>query len=473
VTTTTLIPLHIGKGGSVAATLGRSTDDYVKNPDKTDGGEWVTAYECDPLTADAEFQFSKHQYATITGRDQGRRDVLAYHLRQSFKPGEIDPATANRIGYELAMKLTHGNHAFICCTHVDKAHIHSHIIFNAISLDCTKKFRNFFRSSFAIRRISDHLCLENGLSIIETPEKSKGKDYSDWLGGNKPPTQRDRLGEIIDSALDGCKDFEGFLAAMSEAGAEVKRGKHLAFKATGQERFIRCKSIGTDYTEDAIRERISGNRVVAPKRRIVTASSPKSERPNLLIDIQTKLQEARGPGFEHWAKIENIKTMSKTLIFLQERGLDDYDLLTKKAASVSKSFNVKSGRIKEIDTRLKEIAELQKQIGTYGKTREVYKLYRSLPTAQRREDFFETHRADIMLHQAARRHFDSLGLKKLPPIAELKKEYAMLAVEQKKLSSGYRAEREEMIALLMAKQNVDRILFGSPAKMKNVERDAR
>ncbi|MDR0963494.1 MAG: relaxase/mobilization nuclease domain-containing protein [Clostridium sp.] len=468
--TTRLIALHVGKGGSIASALGRSTD-YVKNPDKTNGGEWVTAYECDPLTADSEFLFARNQYATITGRDQGKRDVLAYHLRQSFKPGEIDPATANRIGYELAMKLTHGNHAFLCCTHVDKEHIHSHIIFNAISLDCTKKFRNFFRSAFAVRRISDQLCLENGLSIIENPKSSNGKDYGDWLGGEKPLSQRDKLGDMIDTALVGCKDFEGFLTAMSTAGVEVKRGKYLAFKAPGQERFIRCKSIGADYTEDAIRKRISGKRVVVQKQRI--PSPPKPERVNLLIDIQARIQEGYGgKGFEHWATIENLKVMSKTLIYLQERGLDDYKLLTAKAEVVSESFRKRSERVKEIEIRLKEITALQKNIGTYRKTRDTYKQYISLPP-KKREDFFETHRADITLHQAAKKYFDSTGLIKFPPMDDLKKEYAMLSVEKKKLSSGYRAEREEMIALLMAKQNVDRIFGDDHALDKSRGRDTR
>jgi hypothetical protein len=189
--TTTIIPLHAGKGGTVAAALGR-TIGYVENPEKTGFGEWVTAYECDPLTADAEFLFSKRQYAAITGRDQGKSDVIAYHLRQSFKPNEIDPATANRIGYELAMSLTKGKHAFVCCTHCDKFHIHSHIVVNSTSLDCTKKFRNFKGSSFAIRRISDRLCLENGLSIIEKPKPSRGS-YKDWLGANKPLGVREQL----------------------------------------------------------------------------------------------------------------------------------------------------------------------------------------------------------------------------------------------------------------------------------------
>jgi hypothetical protein len=354
---------------------------------------------------------------------------------------------------------------------VDKEHIHSHIIFNAISLDCTKKFRNFFRSAFVVRRISDQLCLENGLSIIENPKPSQGKDYGDWLGGEKPLSQRDKLGNMIDAALVDCKDFEGFLAAMSSAGVEVKRGKYLAFKAPGQERFIRCKSIGADYTEDAIRERISGKRVVAQKQKIPL--SPKPERPNLLIDIQARIQDGYGgKGFEHWATIENLKTMSKTLIYLQERNLDDYELLTAKAEAVSASFRKRSDRVNEIETRLKEITTLQKHIGTYRKTRDTYKQYISLPP-KKREDFFETHRADITLHQAAKNSFDSTGLTKFPPMDDLKKEYAMLSAEKKILSSGYKAEREEMIALLMAKQNVDRIFGGDHALQKKQERDGR
>lgn len=154
--TTRLIPLHTGKGRSVATALGKTTD-YVENPEKTDGGEWISSYECDPMMADEEFLLSKRQYAQLTGRDQGERDVIAYHLRQSFKPGEIDPATANKIGYDLAMSLTKGKHAFLVCTHVDRSHVHSHIVFNSTALDYTKKFRNFWGSSFAIRKISDRL----------------------------------------------------------------------------------------------------------------------------------------------------------------------------------------------------------------------------------------------------------------------------------------------------------------------------
>ena len=235
--------------------------DKVKNPEKTDGGDLVAAYQCNPSIADQEFLFSRRQYAVITGRERKGSDVIAYHLRQSFKPGEITPELANKIGYDLAMSLTKGKHAFIVCTHVDKHHIHSHIVFNSTALDCTRKFRNFWRSSFAIRKISDMLCLENGLSVIAEPKPSRGS-YGTWLG-EKPPTVRQQLEQMIDAALTGCKDFDSFLAALKAAGVEVKRGKHLAFKIPGGKRFVRCDSLSEDYTEAAIVERISGKRIVA------------------------------------------------------------------------------------------------------------------------------------------------------------------------------------------------------------------
>ncbi len=182
--TTRLMPLHASGDRTIAAALG-GTVDYVENPDKTNLGDLVTAYECDPLVAQQEFMFAKSRYTATTGRDQGAKNVIAYHLRQSFKPGEVTPEQANKIGYELAMSLTKAKYAFLVCTHVDKAHIHSHIVFNSTSLDCTKKFRNFHNSSFAIRRISDKLCIENGLSFIANPKPSKGH-YGKWQAENRP-----------------------------------------------------------------------------------------------------------------------------------------------------------------------------------------------------------------------------------------------------------------------------------------------
>jgi hypothetical protein len=438
-------------------------------------GEWVTSYECDPLIADDEFLFSKNQYATITGRDQRERDVLAYHLRISFKPDETDAAAANRIGYDLAMKLTKGQHAFVCCTHTEKRHLHSHIVINSTSLDCTRKFRNFKGSAFAIRKIADQLCLENGLSIISDPEPSKGKNYGKWMGESKPPSNREKLQQMIDSVLPACKNFDDFISAMVELGCEVKRGKHLSIKIPEANRFARIKSLGDDYTKEAIRERILGKRIVQPKQKVVvlTAITPLAYKPTLLIDIQTKLQQAHSAGFEHYARIYNLKEMARTLIYLQDRGVGTYDELAEKIKVTTDGYNDKSGRIKETEAKQKEISELQRQIGTYSKTKNTYaeyirlkktkltKLQKLMNTEHPADVYYETHRADIILCKSAKKYFNGQGYgkdKKFPKMQELKMEYAKFNEEKRKLYADYKPAREEMIALKTARQNVDMFL---------------
>ena len=228
--------------------------DYVENPSKTDNGRLITSYACDFRSADDEFLLAKKEYEFITGRNQGRRDVIAYHIRQSFLPGEVTPEEANKIGYELAMSFTKGQHAFVVCTHIDKPHVHNHIIFNSTSIDYERKFKDFYFSGRAVRRISDLLCVEHGLSIIEKPKPSKG-GYADWLGENRTPTWKEVLKQKIDEVLPRCATFDDFLTAMKTAGYTVKENrKHISFLAPGQKKPTRMKSLGDDYSEAAIRE---------------------------------------------------------------------------------------------------------------------------------------------------------------------------------------------------------------------------
>jgi hypothetical protein len=301
--TTTIIPLHATKGRTAAAVLS-DTADYMKNAEKTNREEWITAYECDPLTVAQEFAFSRSQYAAATGRRQGANEVVGYHLRQSFAPGETDAATANRIGYEMAMSLTKGKFAYMVCTHTDKNHIHNHILLSAVNLDCSRKFRNFKNSAFALRKISDLLCVQNGLSIIENPKDSRGS-YADWLG-KKPPTAKEQLCELIDEKLIVGQDMGALLVALKKAGCEVKIGKHTAIKIPGGKKFQRFDTIGGDYTEDALRERLNGKREVTPRAKVT--EPPKSVYiPKLLIDIEAKIQQGYGEGFVNYAKIQNSK----------------------------------------------------------------------------------------------------------------------------------------------------------------------
>ena len=194
------MPLHVGKGRNISTAISDIID-YVENPQKTDFGKFIYGYECDTRLADAEFLLSKRQYANLTGRNQGADDVIAYHLRQSFVPGEITPEEANRLGCELAKRFTKGNHAYIVCTHIDKAHVHNHIIWSSVTLDCDRKFRNFWGSTRAVRRLSDTICIENGLSIVENP-KPHGKSYNKWLGDQAKPSHREQLRVMIDRALE-------------------------------------------------------------------------------------------------------------------------------------------------------------------------------------------------------------------------------------------------------------------------------
>ena len=281
--------LHIGKGRTVSTAISDILD-YVENPEKTDGGRLITSYQCDSRIADAEFLFAKRQYIAKTGRQRGADDVLAYQIRQSFVPGEITPEEANRLGYELAMRFTKGKHAFIVCTHIDKAHIHNHIIWNSTTLDCTRKFRDFLGSGRAVRRLNDTICIENGYSIVETP-KHRGKSYNKWLG-NKPPSHRDRLRMAIDTALEKKPaDLEALLALLREAGIEVSpRGKSIRLKAPGQDRFVRldADSMGEGYNVDALLEVLSGKRTHTPSAKKIP--QPDAPKVNLLVDIQAKLQ---------------------------------------------------------------------------------------------------------------------------------------------------------------------------------------
>ena len=456
IATTRLMPLHTGKGRSVAEALGRTTD-YVKNPEKTNDGDLVSAYECNPSIVDQEFLFSKRQYAAATGRKEKENSVIAYHLRQSFKPGEITPEKANEIGYQLAMSLTKGNHAFIVCTHVDKAHIHSHIIFNSTSLDCTRKFRNFWGSSMAVRKLSDILCLENGLSVIENPQPSKGS-YGTWLGDEKPATIRGRLEEMIDIAISGgCVDFEDFLETLRRANVEIKQGKHLAFRIPGAKRFIRCDSLGDDYSEEAILERIAGKRIVKVNTKPAKLTEKAQSTPQMLIDIQTRMQQASSPGYERWAKSFNLKEMAKTLLYLQEHDLTDLESLRQQCDEAAARFHSLADKSKDNYERMKEITELQKHIGDYMKTREIYAEYRKLPP-KKQSKFYEQHNGQIDACRAAKQFFDSLGLEKLPRFEKLKQEYASLNAENKQIYPQYREAREKMMELLTAQNNVNRIL---------------
>ena len=446
---TRLIALHKNKGKSVAACL-KSRTDYVQNPDKTQQGELVSSYECSPLTVDEEFMLSKRQYELVTGRRQ-KSDVIAYQIRQSFKPGEITAEEANKVGYELAMRFTKGKYAFIVATHTDREHIHNHIIYNSTALDSTRKFRDFLLSGLAVQRLSDLICLEHQLSVIEIKpyrERQKRTLY--------PPKEsnRDRLCGVIDTILaEKPKDYEDFLQGLEQQDYEVKRGKYTSVKGARQKRFIRFRTLGAGYSEEELKAVISGEAEHQPYQK----KPPKEQPFQLLVDIQGKMAEGKSVGYKKWATKFNLKEMSKTLLFLQEQKISSAEELRERAAVATERYHTMGNSIKAAEARLTEIAVLKTHIINYAKTRPVYDAYRKSGYSKK---FLEAHREEITLHKAAKAAFDEAGLQKLPKVKELDAEFAELLTKKKAAYPDYRKARNEMQELVRAQKNVERFFAG-------------
>ena len=443
---TRLIALHKNKGKSVAACL-KSRTDYAQNPDKTEQGQLVSSYKCSPLTVDEEFMLTKRQYDLATGRRQ-KSDVIAYQIRQAFRPGEITAEEANKVGYELAMRFTKGKHAFVVATHTDRQHIHNHVIFNSTALDGSRKFRDFFFSALAVQRLSDLICLEHQLSVIEKKpyrERQKRIVY--------PPKEsnRDKPCSVIDGILLNEKpaNFEAFLQKLEQQGYEIKRGKHTSVKGARQKRFIRFRTLGAGYSEDEIKAVLEGKAKHQPYQK----KQPKEQPFQLLVDIQGKMAEGKSVGYKKWATKFNLKEMSKTLLFLQEQKIGSAEELRERAAAATERYHAMGDSIKAAEARLTEIAVLKTHIINYAKTREVYAAYRK---AGYSKAFLEAHREEITLHKAAKAAFDEAGMKKLPKVKELDAEYAELLIKKKAAYPDYRKARNEMQELVRAQKNVER-----------------
>ena len=443
---TRLIPLHVNKGKTVARCLADRVD-YSQNPEKTEDGKYISSYGCNPETADEEFLLSKRQYVQITGRES-KKDVIAYQIRQSFKPGEVTPEEANQIGHELAMRFTKGAHAFIVATHTDQKHIHNHIIFNSTTLDCTRKFRDFYFSGVALRRISDLICLEHGLSVIKPKAYRDREKYQDT---RFTKSKRGEIREAIDTILlEEPKDFEDFLKRMEREGFFIRREKQLAILLEGSVRPIRFKSLGKGYTEEDIVKRILGDESLVPK------SKSFAERLNYsLIDIQKKLQEGKGGGYQRWAKVFNVKQTAKTILFLQERGIYDYESLKQITDSAADRMTELGASIKAKEKRLGEIRTLKTHIINYAKTRDVYVRYRKSGYSKK---FFEAHREELALHKAAKEAFAQSGLEKLPTVKQLNQEFYEILQAKKEEYEEYRKLKDELREYQIARKNMEIVL---------------
>ena len=469
---TRLIALHVNKGKTAAASI-KERLDYAENPEKTDGGELISSYECDPRLAWQEFMLDRGRYLAKHDRVP-ESDVIGYQIRQSFKPGEITPEEANKVGYELAMRFTKGKHAFVVSTHTDRAHIHNHILYNAVDLQADRKFKNFFLSAFALRRLSDTICVEHGLSIIEEKPRYEWQKRSTW---KKEMGHREILQMDIDMLLEKAPDsFEELLRMLEQNGYEIKRGKQVSVRPKKMKQFIRFRSLGSGYSEAKLRAAIEQKE--AAGRGGGAANRSKEAPPvvpeygfSLMKDFEQVLQQKKGRGYENWARHFNNTQAAEVLIFLQENNIDSYEKLDALAEKSTDRFHELSAEIKTCEARLKEIGSLKKAITDYSKTRSSYEAYRKAGYSKK---FLESHREEITIHQAAKKVFDTLPTKQIPKMKELSAEYAEVLEKKKAAYKEYRAARDEMKMYTVAQKNVNMLLGRENVSERNEQpsRDA-
>ncbi|MFQ8877110.1 MAG: relaxase/mobilization nuclease domain-containing protein [Roseburia hominis] len=439
----------------VKSTLSKALD-YIENPDKTDGKMLISSFGCSYETADIEFGYTLSQ-----ALDKGNN--LAFHLIQSFAPGEVDYEKAHEIGKQLADAVTKGQHEYVVTTHIDKGHIHNHIIFCAVNFVDHHKYNSNKRSYYGIRNMSDKLCRENGLSVVVPGKGSKGKSYAEYQAEKTGTSWKGKLKIAVDALIPQVSSFEELLQRLQAAGYEIKPGKYVSCRAPGQERFTRLKTLGADYTEEAIRERIAGRRTKAAK-------APREQRGvSLLIDIENSIKAAQSKGYEQWAKIHNLKQAAKTMNFLTEHKIEQYADLVSRIEEMAAESGQAADALKNAEKRLAEMAVLIKNVSTYQKTKPVYDAYRK---ARNREKYRAGQEQAIILHEAAARSLKAAGIAKLPNLAALQSEYEALQAQKEALYADYGKLKKKVREYDIIKQNIDSILQADrqPEREKGTER---
>ena len=440
----------------VKSTLKKALD-YIQNPDKTDGKMLVSSFGCSPETADIEFEFTIAQ-----ALDRGNN--LAHHLIQSFEPGEVDYQKAHEIGKQLADAVTKGQYEYVLTTHIDKGHVHNHIIFCAVNFVDHHKYNSNKRSYYGIRNMSDRLCRENGLSVIVPQKGGKGKSYAEYLAEKTGTSWKGKLKIAVDGLIPQVSSFEELLSRLQGLGYEIKPGKYVSCRAPGQERFTRLKTLGADYTEEAIRERIEGRRTRAAK-------APKAERGvSLLIDIENSIKAAQSRGYEQWAKIHNLKQAAKTLNFLTEHQISQYEDLTAKIEEIQTESEKAGDALKEVEKRLADMAVLIKNVSTFQKTKPAYDTYRK---ARNKDRYRAAHEGTVILHEAAAKALKAAGISKLPNLAALQAEYEKLQEQKEALRADYGKLKKQVKEYDVIRQNIDSILRQprEPEREKGKERE--
>ena len=422
---------------------------YILNPEKTDEKLLVSSYGCASETAAREFEWTR-KIAEQKGMNPVR--IIARHVIQSFEIGEVTPELAHEIGKQFADEILGGKYEYVLTTHIDKDHVHNHLIFNAVDFVDYHAYKSYKRIYYDMREVSDRLCKENGLSVIP-PSQNKGMSYKEYTEAKRGTSWKQKLKQTIDRLVITAKDYDDFLRLMQEAGYEIKPGKYISFRAEGQERFTRSKTIGENYTEERIKERIAGR----TPRRSQRQATPKGI--SLIGDIQERIRLIDSKGYEHKAKLTILKEAARTLNYLTENNLLQYADLEKKVEDVHSSYDRTGKELKGVEARLREVQPLIKNISNYQRLKPVYDAFQK---AKDKPGFKAKHEAELVIFEAARSTLLAMrGDEKLPSLKTLQAEQQRLLEEQQRLYDERAKLKKEVKQIETIKSNVDTFLAPS------------
>ena len=422
---------------------------YILNPEKTDEKLLVSSYGCASETAAREFEWTR-KIAEQKGMNPVR--IIARHVIQSFEIGEVTPELAHEIGKQFADEILGGKYEYVLTTHIDKDHVHNHLIFNAVDFVDYHAYKSYKRIYYDMREVSDRLCKENGLSVIP-PSQNKGMGYKEYTEAKRGTSWKQKLKQTIDRLVITAKDYDDFLRLMQEAGYEIKTGKYISFRAEGQERFTRSKTIGENYTEERIKERIAGR----TPRRSQRQATPKGI--SLIGDIQARIRLIDSKGYEHKAKLTILKEAARTLNYLTENNLLQYADLEKKVEDVHSSYDRTGKELKGVEARLREVQPLIKNISNYQRLKPVYDAFQK---AKDKPGFKAKHEAELVIFEAARSTLLAMqGDEKLPSLKTLQAEQQRLLDEQQRLYDERAKLKKEVKQIETIKSNVDTFLAPS------------
>ena len=422
---------------------------YILNPEKTDEKLLVSSYGCASETAAREFEWTR-KIAEQKGMNPVR--IIARHVIQSFEIGEVTPELAHEIGKQFTDEILGGKYEYVLTTHIDKDHVHNHLIFNAVDFVDYHAYKSYKRIYYDMREVSDRLCKENGLSVIP-PSQNKGMGYKEYTEAKRGTSWKQKLKQTIDRLVITAKDYDDFLRLMQEAGYEIKTGKYISFRAEGQERFTRSKTIGENYTEERIKERIAGR----TPRRSQRQTTPKGI--SLIGDIQDRIRLIDSKGYEHKAKLTILKEAARTLNYLTENNLLQYADLEKKVEDVHSSYDRTGKELKVVEARLREVQPLIKNISNYQRLKPVYDAFQK---AKDKPGFKAKHEAELVIFEAARSTLLAMqGDEKLPSLKTLQAEQQRLLEEQQRLYDERVKLKKEVKQIETIKSNVDTFLASS------------